>query len=231
MTIDGTGVEISGNLTVQGTTTTINTATLKVEDNIIELRKGNSLQAADGGIQVNLTTNNQGNVTLSKELKWNNTAAAWQATDSAGTLRTLLTEGNPIKVISTIEDIDLNSATVASGTINYDVIGRNVNHFAQGDATGDMVLNVRGDASTTFANHCAAGESVTISFIMKNGATARKVTSLQIDGTGHTIQYANATTPVPPANQKFIYTFTIIRLPNSGNNANYDIFGTGTAYA
>ena len=231
MTIDGAGVEISGNLTVQGTTTQINTSTLLVEDNIIELRKGASLTASDGGIQVNLTTNNQGNVTLSKELKWNNTAAAWQATDSAGTLRTLLTEGNPIKVISTIEDIDLNGASVASGTMNYDVIGRNVNHFAQGDATGDIVLNVRGDASTTFANHCAAGESVTISFIIKNGNTARKVTSLQIDGTGHTIQYANATTPVPPANQKFIYTFTIIRLPDSGGNANYDIYGTGTAYA
>ena len=231
MTIDDTGVVVAGNLTVSGTTTTVNSTTLTVADSIIELRTGNSLTAADGGIQVNLTTNSSGNVTLSKELKWNNTEAAWQATDSAGTLRTLLTEGNPIKVISTIEDIDLNSAGVASGTMNYDVIGRNVNHFAQGDATGDIVLNVRGDASTTFATHCAGGESVTISFIIKNGGTARKVTSLQIDGTGHTIQYANATTPVPPANQKFIYTFTIIRLPDNGGNPVYDIYGTGTAYA
>lgn len=231
MVIDGTGVEITGNLTVQGTTTTINTATLKIEDNIIELRKGNSLQADDGGIQVNLTTDSSGTPVITKELKWNNTAEKWQATDKEGTLRTLLTEGNPIKVISTIEDVDLNSAGVASGTMNYDVIGRNVNHFAQGDATSDIVLNVRGNATTSFANHCAAGEAVTISFIIKNGATARKVTSLQIDGTGHTIQYANATTPTPPSNQKFIYTFTIIRLPDSGGNANYDIFGTGTAYA
>ena len=231
MTIDGSGVVVSGNLTVNGTTTQINTSTLLVEDNVIELRKGVSLTASDGGIKVNLTSDNSGSITSSKELKWNNTATAWQATDSAGTLRTLLTEGNPIKIISTIEDIDLNSASVANGTMNYDVIGRNVNHFAQGDATGDVVLNVRGDASTTFANHCAAGESVTISFIMKNGGTARKVTSLQIDGTGHTIQYANATTPTPPANQKFIYTFTIIRLPDNGGNPVYDIYGTGTAYA
>ena len=233
MTIDGAGVEISGNLTVQGTTTQINTTTLQVEDNVIELRKGNSLTAGDGGIQVNLTTNNAGAVLTSRTLKWNNDTAKqyWQVTDKNGQDQAILIEGNPIKVISTIEDIDLNSAGVASGTMNYDVIGRNVNHFAQGDATGDIVLNVRGDASTTFANHCAAGESVTISFIIKNGNTARKVTSLQIDGTGHTIQYANATTPVPPANQKFIYTFTIIRLPDSGGNANYDIYGTGTAYA
>ena len=105
MTIDDTGVVVAGNLTVSGTTTTVNSTTLTVADSIIELRTGNSLTAADGGIQVNLTTNSSGNVTLSKELKWNNTEAAWQATDSAGTLRTLLTEGNPIKVISTIEDI------------------------------------------------------------------------------------------------------------------------------
>tara|TARA_B100001989_G_C24543599_1_gene469214 strand:- start:1178 stop:3013 length:1836 start_codon:yes stop_codon:yes gene_type:complete len=233
MTIDGSGVEITGNLTVQGTTTQINTTTLKVEDNVIELRKGNSITAADGGIQVNLTTDNSGNVLTSRTLKWNNDAAKryWQVTAKDGNDYAILTEGLPIKVISTIEDIDLNSAGVASGSMNYDVIGRNVNHFAQGDATSDIVLNVRGDASTTFANHCAAGESVTISFIIKNGNTARKVTSLQIDGTGHTIQYANATTPVPPPNQKFIYTFTIIRLPDSGGNANYDIYGTGTAYA
>ena len=231
MTIDGSGVVVSGDLTVNGTTTQINTSTLLVEDNVIELRKGASLTAADGGIKVNLTSDLSGNITLSKELKWNNTAAAWQATDSAGTLRTILTEGNPIKVISTIEDVDLNSGQAAGGTIEYYVKGRNVHHFADADATSDIVLNVRGNATTSFANHCAAGESVTISFIIKNGGTARKVTSLQIDGTGHTIQYANATTPVPPANQKFIYTFTIIRLPNSGNNPAYDIYGTGTAYA
>ena len=229
MTIDGAGVEITGNLTVQGTTTQINTSTLLVEDNIIELRKGASLTASDGGIKVNLTSDLSGNITLSKELKWNNTAAAWQATDSAGTLRTILTEGNPIKVISTIEDVDLNSGQAASGTINYDVKGRNVHHFADADATSDIVLNVRGDASTTFATHCATGEAVTISFIYRSGATARSLTTLQIDGIAQTIRYANATTPVPPANQRFIYTFTIIRTGTSSTS--YDIYGTGTAYA
>ena len=229
MTIDGTGVVVTGNLTVNGTTTQINTTTLKVEDNIIELRKGASLTASDGGIKVNLTSDNSGNITLSKELKWNNTAAAWQATDSAGTLRTLLTEGNPIKVISSIEDVDLNSGQAAGGTINYDVIGRNVHHFADADATSDIVLNLRGDANTTFANHCATGEAVTVSFIYRSGNVARKVTTLQIDGTAQTIRYANATVPVPPSSQRFIYTFTVIRTGTSSTS--YDIYGTGTAYA
>ena len=229
MTIDDTGVVVAGNLTVNGTTTQINTSTLLVEDNVIELRKGASLTAADGGIKVNLTSDLSGNITLSKELKWNNTAAAWQATDSAGTLRTILTEGNPIKVISTIEDVDLNSGQAAGGTIDYYVKGRNVHHFADADATSDIVLNLKEDSNTNFSNHVATGEAVTISFIYRNGATARSVTALQIDGTAQTVRYANATTPVPPANQRFIYTFTIIRTGTSATS--YDIYGTGTAYA
>ena len=231
MVIDTTGVEISGNLTVQGTTTTINTATLKVEDNVIELRKGNSITAADGGIQVNLTTDSSGVVQTSRTLKWNNdtTKQYWQVTAKDGNDYAILTEGLPIKIISSIEDVDLNSGTAATGTINYDVIGRNVQHFADADATGDVTLNFRGDASTTFANHCATGEAVTVSFIYRNGATARSVTALQIDGNAQTIRYANATTPTPPANQRFIYTFTIIR--TGTGTTSYDIYGTGTAYA
>tara|TARA_S200000501_G_scaffold358817_1_gene383993 strand:+ start:16658 stop:18496 length:1839 start_codon:yes stop_codon:yes gene_type:complete len=233
MTIDGTGVEISGNLTVQGTTTTINTATLKVEDNVIELRKGNSLAAADGGIQVNLTTNSSGVVQTSRTLKWNNDAAKqyWQVTAKDGNDYAILTEGLPIKVISTIEDVDLNSGTAASGTINYDVKGRNVHHFAQADATADFTLNVREDSTTNFSNHIAGGEAVTISFVYRNGATARKLVALTIDSVAQTVRYANATTPTPPANQRFIYTFTIFRLPDSGGNPVYDVYGTGTAYA
>ena len=233
MVIDGTGVEISGNLTVQGTTTTINTATLKVEDNVIELRKGNSLTAADGGIQVNLTTNSSGVVQTSRTLKWNNDAAKqyWQVTAKDGNDYAILTEGLPIKVISSIEDVDLNSGAAANGTINYDVKGRNVHHFAQADATADFTLNVREDSSTNFSNHIAGGEAVTISFVYRNGATARKLVALTIDSAAQTVRYANATTPVPPANQRFIYTFTIFRLPDSGGNPVYDVYGTGTAYA
>ena len=233
MTIDGTGVEITGNLTVQGTTTTINTATLKVEDNVIELRKGNSLTAADGGIQVNLTTNGSGVVQTSRTLKWNNDTAKqyWQVTAKDGNDYAILTEGLPIKVISTIEDVDLNSGAAASGTINYYVEGRNVHHFAQADATADFSLNVRQNSTTNLSNHIAAGEAITISFVYRNGATARKLVGLTIDSAAQTVRYANATTPTPPANQRFIYTFTIFRLPDNGGNPAYDVYGTGTAYA
>lgn len=55
-------VTIAGNLTVSGTTTTINTETLTVEDNIIVINSGNGELGADGGMVIrrNQTANNTG---------------------------------------------------------------------------------------------------------------------------------------------------------------------------
>ena len=224
-------VTIGGDLTVSGTTTTVNSTTLAVADNIIELRTGNNLTAADGGIQVNLTTNGSGVPQITKELKWNQTAEKWQATDKEGSLRNILTEVNPIKITSSIEDIDLHtnglqSSDLTSGDYFYDVIGRNVHWWGGADAAVDFVIDVRGSSTVTFANHCANGESVTFTMLVKNGATARSCTGLKIDGTAQTIRWANATQPTSAANQRIVYTFTIMR---HGASA-YEVLGSGTNY-
>ena len=70
ITDDGTTVTIGGDLVVSGTQTIFNTSVLQVEDNIIELRKGNNLTGATGGIQVNRTTDSGGAVTAYKPLHW-----------------------------------------------------------------------------------------------------------------------------------------------------------------
>ena len=56
MTITDVGVRIHGNLTVDGTETTINTATLSVEDNIIEVNRNvssNSGMPTLSGLKIN----------------------------------------------------------------------------------------------------------------------------------------------------------------------------------
>ena len=79
---DDTGlVQIKGNLEVLGTTTTINSTVTTIADPIIELRRGNSLTAADGGVQVNLTTNGSGVVTGFQRIQWNNTNTRWETTN------------------------------------------------------------------------------------------------------------------------------------------------------
>jgi len=80
---DGSTITIGGNLIVTGATTTIETQTLVVEDPIIELRKGNSLTGADGGIQVNRTTNGSGTVTSYSQLTWNENGGYWRTYDGA----------------------------------------------------------------------------------------------------------------------------------------------------
>ena len=62
--------------------------------------------------------------------------------------------------------------------------------------------------------------------LVKNGATARSCTGLKIDGTAQTIRWANATQPTSAANQRIVYTFTIMR---HGASA-YEVLGSGTNY-
>ena len=83
ITDDGTTVTIGGDLVVSGTQTIFNTSVLQVEDNIIELRKGNSITGADGGIQVNRITDASGIVTSYQQLQWNETGGYWRSWDGS----------------------------------------------------------------------------------------------------------------------------------------------------
>ena len=83
ITDDGTTVTIGGDLVVSGTQTIFNTSVLQVEDNIIELRKGNNLTGFEAGIQVNRTTDATGVVTSYQQLQWNETGGYWRAWDGS----------------------------------------------------------------------------------------------------------------------------------------------------
>ena len=83
ITDDGTTVTIGGDLVVSGTQTIINTSVLQVEDNIIELRKGTSITGADGGIQINRTTDGNGVVTSYQQLQWDESNGYWRSYDGS----------------------------------------------------------------------------------------------------------------------------------------------------
>ena len=83
ITDDGSTVTIGGDLLVTGTQTVLEVSTLVVEDNIIELRKGNSIVGADGGIQINRTTDSAGNVTSYQRLEWFESGGQWRFNDGS----------------------------------------------------------------------------------------------------------------------------------------------------
>ena len=83
ITDDGTQVTIDGDLVVLGTNTILETSTLQVEDNLIELRKGASLLGADSGIQINRTSDAAGNITLYQQLQWYESGGYWRSYDGS----------------------------------------------------------------------------------------------------------------------------------------------------
>lgn len=226
MEITSAQVTIGGNLVVNGTQTVLNTTTLSVEDNTVELRRGDNLTAADGGIQVNLTTDANGASTSSQQLIWDNSESSWRTADVVGNTTnysSLVTEARDnditgtLTVHSMLEDADYVTGSAATGTINFDAKGRNVLWYSQ-NATGDVTLNFRGDGSTTLDTMMDATEVLTTSFVMPNGATAFKVASVTVDGSAPTaVQWANGTAyPAGTASATDVYVFTIIK---TGTNA------------
>jgi len=107
------------------------------------------------------------------------------------------------------------SATAATGTINYDLVTNAAILYYTTEASGNWTLNIRGDASTTLNSLISIGQTLTIAFLVTNGATPYYQTGFQIDG--------NAITPkwqgLPPvggnASSLDIYTVTVIKTANA----------------
>ena len=85
----GADLTLSGNLTVNGTTTTMHTATLQVQDAVIDTRHGNNVAAGTGGLRVIQTTDGSGNVTASREIRYNHSTGKWEFTEDGSTFKNL----------------------------------------------------------------------------------------------------------------------------------------------
>lgn len=80
---DGSNVTISGNLIVTGTNTVIDAQTLTIKDPTIELRTGTSIVDGSGGVQVNRTTDSNGNVVTYSTLQFYHSGNYWRVWDGS----------------------------------------------------------------------------------------------------------------------------------------------------
>ena len=121
------------------------------------------------------------------------------------------------------EEVVYSTATSANGTINFDKYLAGVQHYTL-NATGDWTLNVRRSPSATLDSDLSVGQSVTISFLVTNGATAYKHTALTIDGSAQTVKWSGGTAPsAGNASAIDAYSFTIIKTAS----ATYTVLGAG----
>ena len=113
ITDNGSTVTITGDLVVEGTQTILNTSTLQVEDNDIELRKGVNLTGANGGITLNRTSDPSGNITSYVSLQWNESSGYWRSWDGSVEKR-FVTEG---------ETQVLTNKTLTAPTLTAPILG------------------------------------------------------------------------------------------------------------
>lgn len=113
-------------------------------------------------------------------------------------------------LVSPTEKITV-SASAATGTININVVDQTILYYTS-DATANWTLNVRADASNSLNSFISVGESVTLSFLNTNGATAYYPSAFQVDGSAITPKWSGGSAPTGGnANSIDAYSYTIIK--------------------
>ena len=194
------------------------------------LTLGTDLAVADGGT---------GASTLTGVLKGNGTSAFTAAT--AGTdyvapgtattftaLQTFVgTSSNADLKTSNIIETATVSATAATGTIDYDITTQSVLYYTT-NASGNFTVNFRGSVGTSLNTIMANGESMSVTFLVTNGATAYYNSAVQVDGSAVTPKWQGGTAPTSGnASSIDSYTYVLIKT----GTATFTVLAAQTKFA
>jgi hypothetical protein len=188
------------------------------------------LAVADGGT---------GASTLTGVLKGNGTSAFSAATAGTdfvapGTATTFTalqtfagTSSNADLKTSNILEVATISATAATGTIAYDITTQSVLYYTT-DASGNFTVNFRGSSGTSLDTLMATGESMSVTFLVTNGATAYYNSAVQVDGNSVTPKWQGGSAPTSGnASSIDAYTYVIFKT----GSATFTVLASVTKFA
>lgn len=218
--VNGTDLTLSGNLTVNGTQTVINSATMTVDDLNITVASGAADAAAANGAGLTVdgasaTFNYNSSFdkwTMNKGLVVSGAVTADSA-DITGTL----------KVDEVIEKVEPSNST--TGTINFDFLDQAIINF-KANQTANRTINFRGNSSSTLDSIMAVNESITCAIMMAQGSTAYYLNAYQIDGSSVTPKWVGGAPTGGTASAINTYTFTIVKTAS----ATFTVLANLTAY-
>jgi hypothetical protein len=85
-------------------------------------------------------------------------------------------------VLNDAAEVATISATAATGTIAYDITTQSVLYYTT-SASANWTVNFRGSSGTSLDTLMTTGQSMTVAFLVTQGATAYYNSAVQIDGT------------------------------------------------
>ena len=196
--VNGTSLTLSGDLTVNGTQTILNTATLTVDDLNITVADGAADAAAANGAGITIDGANA-------TFNYASTGDKW--TTNKG-----LDVGGTLEIDEVIETVGL--TTGSTSTFTMDLAERSVLYFTNNQAA-NRTINFRGDGSTTLDSMMAVGQSMSCAILMTQGSSAYYLNAIHIDGTASwngTLKWQGGSAPTAGnASGIDVYTFTIIK--------------------
>lgn len=148
-----------------------------------------------------------------------NTFTAKQTfTGAATTLAMLIQNASEVVTIS---------ATAATGTIAYNIVTQSVLYYTS-SAAANWTVNLRGDGSNSLDSLLSTGQSVTVAFLVTQGATAYYNSAVQVDGTavGVTTRWIGGAPSAGTINSVNAYTYTILKT----GAATFSVFASVSAF-
>jgi hypothetical protein len=128
---------------------------------------------------------------------------------------------------TTIGETTTIAATVATGTINYDVITQGVLYYTS-NASANWTVNFRGNSGTSLNTLMAVGETRTVTFMVTQGGTAYYNNAVTVDGTSVTPKWQGGAAPTSGNPSSIdIYTYSILKTAS----ATFTIFASQTRFA
>jgi len=130
-------------------------------------------------------------------------------------------------ILNDVAEVANVSAIAATGNVNIDVTTQSVIYFTT-SATGNWTVNLRASSGTALNSIMTTGQSVTVAFLVTQGATAYYNSVFQVDGTGITPKWQGGTAPsAGNASSVDVYSYTVIKTAN----ATFTAFASQTKFA
>jgi len=193
----------SGAVTLAGTLATTNGGTA-----LTSFTSGGAVYATSTSVLTTGTlpvaSGGTGVATITGIIKGSGTSAFSAATagtdyvaPTVATTFTALQTFNGSSSVGALKTLNINepatvSATAATGTINFDVTTQSVLYYTT-SASANFTLNFRASSGTSLNTLMATGDSICVSFLCTNGATAYYNSLVQVDGSTVTPKYQGGT--------------------------------------